>query len=167
VWTGGDAARSAVPLLTFGDQHYGLVCVRFTHAGQAVRACSTHLAAGKDPEDEAQRTQLTAEIDRVTRGWKEAVVVGGDFNSRPKATPLDSMYARGASSNGRFLEIHQIRTGEPRRGGLTTMYSTAKGRKSDYIFVVQGHTRLGGGTERVVRDSPSDHHILIGTFPLR
>ncbi|MGX9902031.1 endonuclease/exonuclease/phosphatase family protein [Arthrobacter sp. SA17] len=119
---------------------FGMACVDFRKAGKKVMACATHLELGS----EAVRTEQTQKIKKITKEWIKkdfAVVVGGDFNSQPGTDPMSNMYQYGVGSEGKFVEGHQLKTGEPARTGKNTV----DGRKIDYVFFDAKHTPLKSG----------------------
>lgn len=174
VWTGSGATEfGPVALLKKGDHSYGMACLDLRHAGNQIRACSTHLIAGRTKEAPF-RERLTAKIRTVTGGWispQRTVIVGGDFNTNPTFTAMDAVYGVGSGAKGRFREIAQTAgSGNTRRDGAWTSGSRtgASGdtrRKIDYIFVSKVGSRPAGGSERTM-SSPSNHRILYGLVPL-
>ncbi|WP_392543073.1 endonuclease/exonuclease/phosphatase family protein [Oryzobacter telluris] len=174
VWTGSGASEfGPVELLKKDDQSYGMACLDLRHAGSRIRACSTHLIAGRTKQAPF-RERLTARIRTTTAGWispQRTVIVGGDFNTNPTFRAMDALYGVGPSANGRFREIAQTAgSGHTRRDGAWTSGSAtgAAGdtrRKIDYVFVSKVGSRPAGGSERTM-SSPSNHRILYGLVPL-
>ena len=106
----------------------------------------------------------------------DVVIVGGDFNATPKTFPMDNLYGAGPDHKGQFLELHQMATGKPGRGGKATVGGGDKARKIDYIFASTKGARSAGGTERTCwKDgnptttdcTTSNHRILWGQVPLK
>lgn len=174
VWTGSGASEvGPVELLAKDSHSYGMACLDLGHAGERIRACSTHLVAGRTAEAPF-RGRLTAKIRDVTSRWinqERTVIVGGDFNSSPTFAAMDAMYGVGPSAKGRFREIAQTAgSGMTARDGLWTSGRKTETRdtrrKIDYVFVSKPGSRSNGGSERAV-GSPSNHRILYGLLPLR
>ncbi|MBE7324076.1 endonuclease/exonuclease/phosphatase family protein, partial [Nocardioides sp. Y6] len=132
-----------------------LVCLGVT-SGAKYTICGTHLVAFKNlcpdkdnptpdcmqPADEI-REQQARKIRNKVKGWlgDRRVIIGGDFNTNPKDTPLDYLYAQpaGASKQGRFIEAEQLGSkGKPVRKGQ----DTAEGRKIDYLFFSDNFTSV-------------------------
>lgn len=174
VWTGtGAKALDPVTLLTKGDQSYGMACLDVAFSGERIRACSTHLVAGRTKEA-TFRGKLTAKIRRVTSPWieqKRTVIVGGDFNTSPTFDAMDAIYGVGPSAKGSFREIAQTAgTGSTKRAGHWTSGKKTDERdtrrKIDYVFVSKNGSRTSGGSQKTAT-SPSNHRILYGVLPLR
>ncbi|WP_457965618.1 hypothetical protein M1E17_04025 [Arthrobacter sp. D1-29] len=141
---------------------FGMACVDFRKAGKKVMACATHLELGSEPV----RTEQTKKIKKITKKWINdnfAVVVGGDFNSQPGTDPMSNMYQYGVDSQGKFVEGHQLKTGEAARDGAFTV----ENRKIDYVFFDAKHTPLkSGGTFHVDRVA-NGHAILTATANIK
>jgi endonuclease/exonuclease/phosphatase family metal-dependent hydrolase len=168
VYTGGGAVTRDVVELntepTDANHKYGMACLIFTHAGRATRACSTHLAAGKEADRDALRAETTSLIRGKAANWianKDVVIIGGDFNSEPGSATMNAMYGVGSGAAGNFRELHQMATGQTFRGGPDTFWA----RKIDYIFASMKGTATEGGSQHV-EGTPSDHEMLYGRVPL-
>jgi hypothetical protein len=139
---------------------FGMACVKFRQDGKKVKACATHLALGS----EAVRTEQTQKIKKITKGWIKdgfSVVVGGDFNSQPGTDPMTNMYQY--NGEGRFVEGHQLKEGNPARDGAFTV----DGRKIDYVFFSAKQTPLkSGGTFHVDR-VVDGHAVLTATANIK
>jgi endonuclease/exonuclease/phosphatase family metal-dependent hydrolase len=174
----GSAANAEPQSIDFGvggDQNYGMACLRFRHDGRRTVACSTHLPAGRDAADDALRSASTARINELTEpiiADSDVLIVGGDFNTKPKTATMDAIYGDGKDAVGRFREVHQMATGTVERDGKVTI-SKDGGSKFDYIFVAKADSRENGGTEKTCRKdrctpvaTTSNHWMLWGLVPL-
>ena len=125
-------------------------------AGTAVlRACATHLRNGRDePWKLAERRQQTGQIKSILApqiAAGRAVVLSGDFNTRPEEDPLDAIYGLNTSgqytsSGGQFDESQQAR--RQLLAQLTGLHEQLP------LPVRSGHrARAGptGGSERALR----------------
>lgn len=185
IWTGGKGGgKAALPLTKDGGfvregetnpipvRTPHLVCVSFGKK-PVKHVCSTHLVAFENPAAPVRATQA-AEVAQYAAKWTgkgHSVVVGGDLNTQPKNSALNSMYANGPSSSGHFVEAEQLRTSSAARGGrITTDVKVNKktGKKTnrgkiDYLFFSDNHTRLNSGGKTSIVRTKSGHHMLVTT----
>jgi endonuclease/exonuclease/phosphatase family metal-dependent hydrolase len=122
-------------------------------------ACTVHLS--KRFQDTSQDREL-AVVSKTARGWatKYPVIVGGDFNSLPHESELNSMYLPdyGGGANGIFREIDDLgaRTGEPTHGK----------DKFDYIFFTRNLRWHWGDATFSDHEKISDHDPLWGQLTM-
>ncbi|MBK1787572.1 endonuclease/exonuclease/phosphatase family protein [Prauserella cavernicola] len=134
-----------------------MLCVKAT--AHKSMACVTHLSQGRYKEERARQVGFIAtkvgEFEK--KGYR--VIVGGDFNTEPRAGVIDPMYARCHSpkGSGLFYEADSERCG--RRTGAATVDGGGTGGegKIDYLFFSKGYSKLSA---QVVPVSVSDHHLL-------
>ncbi|MFD5655082.1 endonuclease/exonuclease/phosphatase family protein [Streptomyces sp. NPDC127039] len=154
------------------DEQRGLLCADAEVRGRTVRACDTHLDwRGDTPEE--QTHQIYRQLEPLTR--KMPVVLGGDFNMTPTATPLRWLY-NDNQGIGPFREVDETdkdyfgghcagydncRTGENTVDGQCE--DTAAAKKIDYIFVSDKHFTSVRGDAAACSNPPlSDHRLLRG-----
>lgn len=151
-----------------------LVCVRW--GKKPVRTvCSVHVALGNatvvgNPGLNARKTQIKEIKDHTAKfiGNGQLVVVGGDFNAKPKDPVLNRMYARGKDKagknpNGKFSEATQLQKKSAARGGkFTATTKEGKKRKIDYVFFSNNKTPWSQtGASLTTAKSRSDHEIVV------
>ena len=138
-----------VPTTQPKRKNFGVACLDFGLRGHKVTACSTHIqvygydADGNEakgyPVTKYQHEQTKALVG-LTNRWTPTrkVIVGGDFNMKPKKAPLTRIYSYGGT--GKFVEADQLATKGAARAGRPTTDSAD--RKIDYIFFEGKHVRL-------------------------
>jgi endonuclease/exonuclease/phosphatase family metal-dependent hydrolase len=142
-----------------GGEPRTVTCVRTRAPGPAARplvACATHLDT--DPVNTASQV---AAVAAHAGGFDDAVVVGGDFNARPRDPAMAAMA-------GEFVEADAggdaFTGGCPRpRCGSAPGYAHPT-RKIDYIFLSRGD--FTGVSARVTSAPHSDHVPLWATAAL-
>lgn len=177
IWTGGGNGKPVhEPLTKDGGEEItnedgtketlhkrtpDLTCVRFgTEPVKTV--CSTHLVAF---DESNVRGKQTNDIRRITKAWIEngqSVVVGGDFNTKPKLEPMNHMYD--LKGDGWFNEADQLQGGQGRNGVDTT----EKRGKIDYVFFSQNRTpKTANGSLVVLHGQGSGHNALFASAPIQ
>lgn len=157
-----------------GGESRQILCVK-VNWGDGTRVCSTHLTykstdgcpdcpwhQADEVKDHVQQKYLT---------WGTPVVVGGDFNAAPTASPLNPLYDNwvnpDGSGSGFFKEVDMYnQDATARRVGEAT-HGDSSGNKIDYIFVNSGkwdvHEDRTGDVSGDATSSPySDHDPLWG-----
>jgi endonuclease/exonuclease/phosphatase family metal-dependent hydrolase len=167
----GPVLASTVLALTAGDETEKILvpCLRTTLHGRNTWACSVHLYWAGDALNQAEAVKLATQAE----AWEDAgtpVILGGDFNARPRTTSMSNFYSPSADDGGygRFVEADETdkdyfdqqvcnpatrrycRSGEPAFSGGTPS-------KIDYLMFGERYFRAAQGDVLPRDPSVSDH----------
>ncbi|MER6663023.1 endonuclease/exonuclease/phosphatase family protein [Amycolatopsis japonica] len=150
-------ANYPLPKIEDKSEPRRMLCVKATEHKSI--ACATHLSKGMYKKERALQIEFAARKAAEFEAAGHRVIIGGDFNTEPRADIIDPMYASCYSpkGSGRLYEADSQRCGH-RTGEATTDHGGTGGEgKIDYLFFSSGYSKLSADAVPV---GVSDHHLL-------
>lgn len=138
-----------------GNTHGALV-LELTRDGQTVNVCVNHLPPF--PWRAALRKRQLAELLAMFKGWRDPVLVGGDFNWGKGAE---------AAAAAQGFQSTRLRADTRQRADYRTSGAWKPGQPIDYLLsrgLTQRAYRVLQGVDPVSRKLATDHHLVVGHY---
>ncbi|MBB4687112.1 endonuclease/exonuclease/phosphatase family protein [Amycolatopsis jiangsuensis] len=150
-------ANYQLPKISDESEPRRMLCVAATE--DKSMACVTHLSKGEYEEERKKQIEFVAGKTQEFSSAGYRVIVGGDFNTEPRAKTIDPMFAScyRPKGSGELYEAASERCGR-RAGEATTDHGGTDGAgKIDYLFFSGEYRALSADAVPV---GVSDHHLL-------
>ena len=150
LYTGWTAGRSWD--LTWNKGTHGTLVLELTRDGQTINVAATHLPPFAWRAN--VRKKCVSDLADFFRGWKDPIIIGGDFNWRGT---LEAYFAKLGYDSARTKSAVAI------RGGFKTNGSWGVGTQIDYAFTqrmkIRGY-RVMRGWHPTTHLPATDHHMI-------